>query len=259
MSVQDMSIDLKGYFDMKAQQLFSYTRKAIEDYQMINEGDRIAVGISGGKDSLALLYALNGLQKFYPKHFELEAITVDLGFGIQNLDAIAKYCADMDVPYTVEKTDIAEIIFDERKEKNPCSLCAKMRKGTLNDIAKEHGCNKIAYGHHKDDLIETMLLSLIYEGRFHCFSPVTYLSRIDLTLIRPFIYLPEVDIIGFSKRYELPIAKSKCPVDGHTKREYVKNLVKQLVKENPGCKERLFRAIIDGNCFTLPDFIEKRQ
>ena len=131
MSVPDMSIDLKGYFDMKAQQLFSYTRKAIEDYQMINEGDRIAVGISGGKDSLALLYALNGLQKFYPKHFELEAITVDLGFGIQNFDTIAKYCADMDVPYTVEKTDIAEIIFDERKEKNPCSLCAKMRKGLL--------------------------------------------------------------------------------------------------------------------------------
>jgi len=238
---------------MKAQQLYSYTRRAVDDFKMIKNGDRIAVGISGGKDSLALLYALCGLQRFYPEKFELEAITVDLGFGIQDFDLIKKFCTDFNVPYTIEKTDIATIVFDERKESNPCSLCAKMRKGTLNDVAKAHGCNKLAYAHHKDDIIETMFLSLLYEGRFHCFSPVTYLDRMDLTLIRPLLYVPEVDVIGFARRYELPVAKSPCPVDGHTKREYVKNLIKQLVRENPGCKERFFRAILDGNIFHLPE------
>lgn len=237
---------------MKAQKLYSYTRKAIDDFQMIQEGDKIAVGISGGKDSLALLYALSGLRRFYPNHFELEAITVDLGFGIQNFELIEDYCSKLDVPYTVIPTDIAAIVFDERKESNPCSLCAKMRKGTLNYTAKEHGCNKTAYAHHKDDMIETMFLSLIYEGRFHCFSPVTHLDKMDLTLIRPLMYVPEVDVIGFSKKYNLPVAKSQCPVDGHTKREYVKQLIRQLVDENPGCKERFFRAILDGNIFYNP-------
>lgn len=238
---------------MKAQQLFSYTRKAIEDYHMIDEGDKIAVGISGGKDSLTLLYALSNLRRFYPQHFELEAITVDLGFDIQNFDLIQEFCHQLDVPYTVIPTEIAAIVFEERKESNPCSLCAKMRKGTINYVAKEHGCNKLAYAHHKDDMIETMFLSLLYEGRFHCFSPVTHLSRMDLTIIRPLMYVPEMDVIGFSKKYGLPIAKSQCPVDGHTKREYVKNLIKQLVAENPGCKERFFRAILSGNIFPSPE------
>lgn len=233
---------------MKAQQLFSYVRKAVEDYNMINEGDKIAVGISGGKDSLALLYALSGLRRFYPNKFDIVAITVDLGFGIQDFEKIKEYCRSLDVEYEIISTEIADIVFNDRKESNPCSLCAKMRKGSLNEKAKEMGCNKIAYAHHKDDIIETMFLSLIYEGRFHCFSPVTYLDRMDLTVIRPLMYVPEMDVIGFSNKYELPVAKSKCPVDGHTKREYVKNLVKQLVTENPGCKERFFRAIIEG-CF----------
>ncbi|MBE5957928.1 MAG: tRNA 2-thiocytidine(32) synthetase TtcA [Lachnospiraceae bacterium] len=234
---------------MDAQHLYSYTRRAIDDYGMINEGDKIAVGISGGKDSLALLYALKGLQRFYPNHFDLMAITVDLGFGIQDFDKIEKYCNDLGVEYKVIKTDIAEIVFNQRKESNPCSLCAKMRKGALNEVAKENGCNKVAFAHHKDDMIETMFLSLIYEGRFHCFSPVTHLERIGLTLIRPLMYVTEKDVIGFANKYKLPIAKNPCPVDGHTKREYVKNLVKQLNHENPGSKDRFFRAILDGNIF----------
>jgi tRNA(Ile)-lysidine synthase TilS/MesJ len=236
---------------MDAQHLYSYTRRAVDDYGMIEEGDKIAVGISGGKDSLALLYALKGLQRFYPNHFELMAITVDLGFGIQDFDLIEKYCNDLGVEYIVIKTDIAEIVFDERKESNPCSLCAKMRKGSLNEVAKEKGCNKVAFAHHKDDMIETMFLSLIYEGRFHCFSPITILDRIGLTLIRPLMYVPEKDVIGFANKYNLPVAKNPCPVDGHTKREYVKNLVKQLNNENPGCKDRFFRAILDGGIFNI--------
>lgn len=230
---------------MKAQKLFSYVRKAIEDYKMIQDGDKIAVGISGGKDSLALLYALSGLRRFYPAKFDIVAITVDLGFGIQDFDKIKSYCNDLNVEYHIVETEIANIVFNDRQETNPCSLCAKMRKGSLNDLAKELSCNKIAYAHHKDDMIETMFLSLLYEGRFHCFSPVTYLDRMDLTVIRPLMYVPELDVIGFSNKYELPVAKSQCPVDGHTKREYVKQLVKQLNAENPGCKERFFRALVN--------------
>lgn len=231
---------------MKAQKLFSYVRKSVEDYDMIQSGDKIAVGISGGKDSLTLLYALNGLRKFYPKKFDIVALTVDLGFSIQDFDKIQKYCDNMNVEYHVIKTEIADIVFHDRKETNPCSLCAKMRKGSLNEYAKKLGCNKIAYAHHKDDLIETMFLSLLYEGRFHCFSPVTYLDRMELTVIRPLMYAPEMDVIGFTNKYELPVAKSQCPVDGHTKREYVKQLIRQLNAENPGCKERFFHAIING-------------
>lgn len=230
---------------MKAQKLFSYVRKAVEDYNMIQDGDKIAVGISGGKDSLALLYALSGLRRFYPAKFDIVAITVDLGFGIQDFNKIKAYCNDLDVEYHIVETEIANIVFNDRQETNPCSLCAKMRKGSLNDLAKELGCNKIAYAHHKDDMIETMFLSLLYEGRFHCFSPVTYLDRMDLTVIRPLMYVPEMDVIGFANKYELPVAKSQCPVDGHTKREYVKQLVKQLNAENPGCKERFFRALVN--------------
>ena len=154
---------------MKLQQLLSFTRKAVDTYQMIQPGDKIAIGISGGKDSLTLLYALHGLKRFYPNPFEIEAITVDLGFEGFETDKIAELCASLNVPYTVVKTDIGKIIFDERREKNPCSLCAKMRKGSLNDVAKAHGCNKIAYGHHRDDLVETMMMSLMFEARFYCY------------------------------------------------------------------------------------------
>lgn len=238
---------------MKLQQLLSYTRKAIDNYKMIDEGDKIAIGISGGKDSLTLLYALNGLKRFYPNSFQIEAITVDLGFGIQDLDKIAALCDSMNVNYTVIKTDISDIIFSQRKESNPCSLCAKMRKGALNKKAKELGCNKVAYAHHKDDIIETMLLSLLFEGRFHSFSPYTYLDRMELTVIRPMMYLKESEVIGFQNKYNLPIAKGTCAIDGHTKRQYAKELVNKLNKEHPGAKERMFTAIINGNIAGWPE------
>lgn len=231
---------------MKLQQLMSYIRRAVDDYHMIEENDRIAVGISGGKDSLALLYGLHGLMRFYPKKFEIHAVTVDLGFDNLNLDKIKELCNQLEVPYTIVKTDIADVIFHQRKETNPCSLCAKMRKGALNEAIKTTGCNKVAYAHHKDDVIETMLMSLIYEGRFHTFSPVTYLDRMDLTVIRPLMYMQEADVIGFINKYDVPVVKSPCPADGHTKREYIKQLLRQLNLENPGVKERMFAAITTG-------------
>lgn len=238
---------------MKLQQLLSYTRKAVDDYQMIEDGDHIAIGISGGKDSLTLLYALHGLKRFYPKKFTLSAITVDLGYEKFDTEPLRALCEELEVPYTVVKTDIAKILFEERKETNPCSLCAKMRKGALNDAVKEMGCNKVAYAHHKDDIIETMLLSLIFEGRFHSFSPKTYLDRMDLTVIRPMMYVDELDVIGFQHKYDLPVAKSRCPIDGLTKREYAKDLVKQLNTEHPGARNRMFTAILNGNIQGWPE------
>lgn len=232
---------------MKLQQLLSYTRKAVDTYQLIDDEDKIAIGVSGGKDSLTLLYALNGLQRFYPKKFDIMAITVDLGFPNFNPEAISALCTKLSIPYEIISTNIAGIVFNDRKEKNPCSLCAKMRKGALNAAIKKHGFHKIAYAHHKDDIIETMLLSLLFEGRFHSFSPKTYLDRMDITVIRPMLYVPEADVIGFRNKYELPVTKSPCPVDGYTKREYAKNLVRQLNQEHPGAKERMFTAILNGN------------
>ena len=240
---------------MKLQQLLSYTRRAVDEYQMIEEGDKIAVGISGGKDSLTLLYALNGLRRFYPKHFDLEAITVDLGFPGFDLSAVRKLTEELGVPYTIVKTEIGKIIFEYRKEANPCSLCAKMRKGSFNEAAKALGCNKVAYAHHKDDVVETMLLSLIFEGRFHSFSPRTYLDRMDLTVIRPLMFVDEADVIGFKNKYSLPVAKSPCPADGHTKREYAKELLRSLNREHPGCKERMFTAILNGQLEGWPERI----
>lgn len=232
---------------MKLQQVLSYVRRAVDDYHMIDEGDRIAVGISGGKDSLTLLYALNGLRRFYPLHFDIHGVTVDLGFENLKLDRIRELCASMGVEYTVVKTDIAQVIFEERKEENPCSLCAKMRKGALNQAIRDAGYNKIAYAHHKDDVVETMLMSLIFEGRFHTFAPVTYLDRMELTVLRPLMYMNEADVIGFVHKYDVPVVKSPCPADGYTKREYVKNLLRSLNLENPGVKERMFTAIVNSN------------
>ncbi len=231
---------------MKLQQVYSYVRKAIDDYNMIQENDKIAIGISGGKDSLTLLYALHGLQCFYPKHFEIHAVTVDLGFQNLNLEEIKTLCRSLEVEYHIVETDIAQIIFEDRKETNPCSLCAKMRKGALNDAVKAIGCNKVAYAHHKDDVVETMVMSLIFEGRFHTFSPVTYLDRTGLTVIRPLLYMNEADVIGFINKYQLPVVKSPCPADGNTKREYIKELLRHLNQENPGVKERMFTAIQNG-------------
>ena len=243
---------------MRLQQVLSYVRRAADDYHMIQEGDRIAVGISGGKDSLTLLYALHGLQRFYPQHFELHAVTVDLGFQNLNLSKIESICRDeLKIPYTIVKTDIADVIFEQRKESNPCSLCAKMRKGALNDAIKREGCNKVAYAHHKDDVVETMLMSLIFEGRFHSFSPVTYLDRTGITVIRPLLYMNEADVIGFVNKNQIPVVKSPCPADGHTKREYVKQLLRQLNLENPGVKERMFTAITTGNLQGWP-LVENR-
>lgn len=232
---------------MKLQQVLSHVRRTVDDYHMIQEGDRIAVGISGGKDSLTLLLALHALMRFYPQHFEIHAVTVDLGFGNLDVGRVEALCRSLAVPYTVIPTQIADIVFKERKESNPCSLCAKMRKGALNNAVKAAGCNKVAYAHHKDDVVETMLMSLIFEGRFHTFAPVTYLDRAELTVIRPLLYMSEADVIGFVNKEKLPVLKSPCPADGYTKREYTKQLLRQLNRENPGVKERMFTAIQSGN------------
>lgn len=231
---------------MKLQQLYSYVRQAIDDYQMIASGDRIAIGISGGKDSLTLLYALAGLRKFYPEKFELVALTVDLGFPGFDLTAIRQLCEELEVEYHIVKTKIGQIVFEERKESSPCALCAKMRKGALNDYAKQLSCDKIAYAHHMDDIIETMFLSMFYEGRFYSFAPVTHLDRSDLTVIRPLMYVPEANVIGFLHKQNLPLVKNPCPADGETKREYIKQLVRTLNRENPGIKKRIFHAICNG-------------
>ena len=230
---------------MKLQQLYSYVRQAIDDYQMIADGDQIAVGISGGKDSLTLLYALSGLRRFYPKKFELAALTVDLGFDHYDLSEIRQLCKTLDVEYHVIKTKIGEIVFEERKESSPCALCAKMRKGALNDYAKQIGCNKVAYAHHKDDLLESMMMSFLFEGRIHTFAPVTYLDRSGITVIRPLLFLYEGDVKGFVKEYQLPVVKSPCSVDGSTKREDVKNLIGEINHQYPGAKARMIRAVLD--------------
>ena len=238
-----LKIEIGRKIKMNMKWLLSNLRKAIEDYDMIQEGDRIAIGVSGGKDSLTLLRGLRELQRFYPKKFEIEAITVDMGFEGVDLTGIQQLCDKLEIRYTIPKTDIAQIIFDERKEKNPCSLCAKMRKGVLNSIAVELGCNKVALGHHKDDLVETLFLSLFYEGRIHTFAPVTYLDRKNLFSIRPLLYLSEKDIITFSEKESLPVVQNPCIANGFTKREYVKNLILKLNQENPGLSDRLFKAI----------------
>ena len=189
---------------------------------------------------------MHGLRRFYPKHFDIHAVTVDLGFQNLNLNEIKALCRKLELEYTVVETDIAQVIFQERKETNPCSLCAKMRKGALNQAMKNAGCGKVAYAHHKDDVVETMLMSLIFEGRFHTFAPVTFLDRTEITVIRPLIYMNEAVVIGFVNKHAVPVVKSPCPADGYTKREYVKELLRRLNQENPGVKERMFAAIQSG-------------
>ena len=228
---------------MTLQKLLSFVRQATDQYQMIEEGDKIAVGISGGKDSLALLIALKHMQRFYPKKFEVEAITVCLGFPNTDFSPVKNLCSDLDITYTIVKTDIGRVIFDERKEKNPCSLCSKMRKGALHDEAVKRNCNKIALGHNRDDVIETFFMSLFYEGRINTFTPVTYLDRKDIYSIRPLMYVPEQDIISFIKKNEITIVKSPCPVDGHTKREEIKNFVHENRKNYLSFDKKIFGAI----------------
>lgn len=221
----------------------SLIRRAIEDYGLIDEGDKIAVGVSGGKDSLVLLNALAELSHYYPKKFEVMGLTLDLGYNA-DYSAVQAMCDKIGVEYKIKKTNFKEIIFDIRKESNPCSLCAKMRRGALNDMALENGCKKVALGHHNDDVLETFFLSLIYEGRINCFSPSTYLDRTGITQIRPMIYVCERDIRGIVRKYDIPVVHNPCPANGVTKREYMKNLIKQIEKETtPGLRKRLFHAI----------------
>ena len=228
---------------MKLQRLLSYVRRAVDDYNMIEEGDKIAVGVSGGKDSLCLLIALKTLQRFYPKHFEIEAITVSLGLPGAKYDDVRELCESIGVNYTVIETDIGQIIFYERKEKNPCSLCAKMRKGALNDAAEKLGCNKVALGHNKDDVIETFFMSLFYEGRINTFAPVSYLDRKKLYSIRPLMYVPEYEAKSFVTKSGINIVKNPCLVDGNTKRQETKEFIASISKNYDNLPEKVFGAI----------------
>ncbi len=244
------------------QKLLSLTRKAISDYGMICDGDKIAVGLSGGKDSMALLAILAAYQKFSPEKFQLVAINVDLGFkdiNKQEVKATADYCNSLGVEFVVEPTQIYDVIL-ERKEKSPCSLCSKMRRGALNSVAKKYGCNKLALGHHADDVLETFLLSLIYEGRISTFMPISHMDRINITLIRPFIYVEEKYLSGLARRYELPIIHNPCPQDKNTKREDIKNLVASL-DEKYGCKQLMLTALFhpdrNNHWDKVGDFIKK--
>lgn len=234
---------------MTLQKLYSYTRQAINDFQMLQDKDKIAIGVSGGKDSIALLYALTGLQKFISEKIELVAVTVDLGFENFETESVKELCKKIDIEYHVLKTQIADILKAKIKEGSFCSLCAKMRKGALNNFAKELGCNKIAYAHHKDDFIETMMLSLLYEGQFFSFPPIKHYKEVELTVIRPLIYIPEIDIIGFQNKMNVQSIKNPCPFDKNTRREYVKNLIRQIQKENPKVKDKMFNAILKGEIY----------
>lgn len=268
---------------MELQRLYSYVRQAIDDYQMICPGDHIAVGISGGKDSMALLCALQGLRRFYPAPFELTAFTVDLGYRPFDLTEIGVWCKERQIPYRIVPTEIAGILAarqDVSARENAaagqdvsvgrntagqsvptrsegsdisCSLCARLRKGALGQAAAEAGCNKIAYAHHMDDMVETALMSLFFEGRFYSFPPVTALERTGLTVIRPFLYVTEAELLGFQNKHKLPVVTNPCPVDGITRRAEIKQLLARLNREYPGIKKRIFHAIREAR---LPDWTE---
>lgn len=221
----------------------SIVRKGVDDFHMIENGDRIAVGVSGGKDSLVLLRSLAHLRTYYPQKFELEAITIELGYDSMDYSPIVNLCEHINVPYTCIKTDIREVVFDVRQEANPCSLCAKMRRGALNDTLKARGLNKLALGHHMDDAIETFMMSLIFEGRVNCFKPVTYMSRADVHQIRPMIYVDEARISDVCHKLGLPIVKNACPADKDSKRREIKELIANLEKDYPDIKSKIFGAI----------------
>ena len=235
------------------QKLIGLVRRCVEDYNMIEAGDRIAVGVSGGKDSLALLVFLAGLRKYNHKPFALEAITIDMGLGM-DYSGIQKLCEKLDVPYTIVPTEIAPIIFEYRKEKNPCSMCSKMRRGALNQALLERGCNKLALGHHYDDAVETFMMSLLFEGRISCFQPVTNLDRSGVIQIRPMLYLHERTVDNFAEREHLPVLKNRCPVDKETKREEIKKLLFDLSAQYPDLKERIFGAM---QRYPLPEWEPK--
>jgi len=235
------------------QKLIGLVRRCVEDYHMIEEGDRIAVGVSGGKDSLALLVFLAELRKYNHKPFTLEAITIDMGLGM-DYSGIQRLCEELDVPYTIVTTEIAPIIFEHRKEKNPCSMCSKMRRGALNQALLDRGCNKLALGHHYDDAVETFMMSLLFEGRISCFQPVTNLDRSGVIQIRPMLYLHERTVDNFAEKQNLPVLTNRCPVDKETKREEVKQLIFELSAKYPDLKERIFGAM---QRYPLPEWEPK--
>ena len=228
---------------MTDREMLSPFRRGIETYNLISDGDKVAVGVSGGKDSVTLLTLLAGYKRFSPQKFDLIAIAVDLKFGGEKSDftLIKEHCERLGVPFFIVDTDIGEVVFDVRKEKNPCALCSKMRKGALYGKAKEEGCNKVALGHHADDFIDTFMLSLFYEGRLNTFSPKSYLDRTGLTLIRPMVFIKEIDVKSYAKT--LPVLKSRCPADKNTKREYVKEVLKNIGEKVPNIREMIFTAL----------------
>lgn len=225
------------------QKLMSPVRKCVRDYDMLQPGDRVVAGVSGGKDSLALLRLMAELRDHSPVPFTLHAVTLDMGYEEMDFSPVADLCARLEVPYTVKQTQIREIVFDIRKEENPCALCAKLRRGILNDAALELGANKVALGHHYDDAIETFMLSMIYEGRISSFLPVTYMDRTGLTLIRPMLYLHEKTVRNFVEREHLPVVHNPCPADKNTKREDVKALLYELEGRYPGLKDNIFGGL----------------
>lgn len=218
-------------------------RKAVDDYHMILPGDRVAVGVSGGKDSMLLLLALNHLKSYYPAPFELEAVTIELGFEGMDFAPVAAMCKELNIPYTCRKTDIKEVVFDVRKEDNPCSLCAKMRRGALNGILNERGLNKLALGHHFDDAVETFLMSLLFEGRLSCFRPVTYLDRSGVTQIRPLVYAGEQKIRNVCAALDVPVVENPCPQDKTSKRYEIKQLLSAMSADYPDMKSKIFGAM----------------
>lgn len=224
------------------QRFVGLVRRCVEDYAMIQSGDKIGVGVSGGKDSVALLVFLAELRKYHAQPFELEAITIDMGLGM-DYSGIADLCQKLDVPYTVVKTEIGPIIFDYRKEKNPCSMCAKMRRGALNQALLDKGLNKLALGHHYDDAVETFMMSLLYEGRISCFQPVTDLDRTGIIQIRPMLYIHEQSIDNYVSRQNLPVVENRCPVDKETKRTEIKNLIYEMSATYPDMKDKIFGAM----------------
>ena len=227
------------------QKILGYIRRACQEFNLIEDGDKIAVGVSGGKDSLVLLAGLAKMRRFYEKKYEVYAVSLDPRFGGVDGDysAVEELCKKLDVPFTLVRTDIGEIVFDIRKEPNPCSLCAKMRRGALHDAAKSLGCNKLALGHNNDDAIETFVMNLLQEGRIGCFAPMSYLSRKDITVIRPLVFAPEFAVMSCAKRNNFNIVKSKCPADKTTTRQKTKEMLAQLEHENHGVKQRIFGAM----------------
>lgn len=236
------------------QKILGYMRKAIDNYNMIEEGDKIAVALSGGKDSITMLMGLKNLQRFYPKKFEIIAITINPGFEGFDLNLLKNICKNIDVPLIIEDGHMKEIVFDIRKEKNPCSLCANIRRGMLNSIATREGCTKIAVGHNEDDVLETFLMNLFYAGSINTFAPISYMDRSKMTLIRPLIYAPEKYIRNFVKRNNITVMPKACPMDGISKREDIKNLLKNLQKDIPNIRANLYGAIKRGKVNGFREF-----